>query len=407
MPDVNRKPEEEGRAGGSRYVHRLAPYSGRLWRERTPRIGHLDIELTERCNNNCIHCSINRPLKDARARSRELNTGQWKNIIREVADLGVITIRFTGGEPTVREDFNELYRFTREQGIKVILFTNARNITPRLADLLARIPPLEKVEVSVYGMHRKSCEAVTRSPGSFGEFQRGVRRLGENRIPFRVKGVLLPPTRSETGELEKWARTLTGMKEGPAFSLFFELRSRRDWEEKNRQILSLRIPPEEGVRFMARHDPQYAEEMSRFCRRFLGPPGPRLFNCNAGISGCIDAYGQYQPCLSLRAPHLVYDLGEGSMRDALEGFFPGLKNMTAENPAYLNRCSRCFLQPLCRQCPALSWTEHGTLDTPVEYFCRVTHAQARYLGLLEEKERAWEVEDWRCRVEGLLEESNE
>jgi hypothetical protein len=43
--------------------------------------------------------------------------------------------------------------------------------------------------------------------------------------------------------------------------------------------------------------------------------------------------------------------------------------------------------------------EHGTLDTPVNYLCDVAHAQARYLGLIGEQEQAWEVTDWRERVE--------
>ena len=42
--------------------------------------------------------------------------------------------------------------------------------------------------------------------------------------------------------------------------------------------------------------------------------------------------------------------------------------------------------------------EHGTLDTPVEYLCRVAHAQARDLGLLADGEWAWEVQDGKARV---------
>ena len=43
--------------------------------------------------------------------------------------------------------------------------------------------------------------------------------------------------------------------------------------------------------------------------------------------------------------------------------------------------------------------EHGTLDMPEEYLCDVAHAQARYLGLIGESEKAWEVTVWRERVE--------
>ena len=56
---------------------------------------------------------------------------------------------------------------------------------------------------------------------------------------------------------------------------------------------------------------------------------------------------------------------------------------------------------MCEQCPAKSWMEYGTLDTPVEYHCRVAHARARDLGLLGENEQGWEVADWQGRVAGF------
>ncbi len=78
--------------------------------------------------------------------------------------------------------------------------------------------------------------------------------------------------------------------------------------------------------------------------------------------------------------------------------------MKACDPDYLRRCGCCFLKGLCEQCPAKSWMEHGTLDTPVEYLCQVAHAQAIYLGLLEEKEHTWEMNPkvWRIRVEHFM-----
>jgi len=50
--------------------------------------------------------------------------------------------------------------------MKVLIFTNARLITAELAALLARIPPLEKMEITVYGMSAKSYEAVSRAKGT-------------------------------------------------------------------------------------------------------------------------------------------------------------------------------------------------------------------------------------------------
>jgi len=96
-----------------------------LWQDRRPLLGRLDMELTERCNNNCIHCCINLPADDQAARERELSTAQIIAILTEAASLGCMTVRYTGGEPLLREDFEELYLFARRLGLKVLLFTKS------------------------------------------------------------------------------------------------------------------------------------------------------------------------------------------------------------------------------------------------------------------------------------------
>ena len=118
----------------------------------------------------------------------------------------------------------------------------------------------------------------------------------------------------------------------------------------------------------------------------------------------MDSYGQLQLCMGLRHPDTVYDLKKGSLEQAMGSFFPAVREMKATHPEYLSRCAKCFLKGLCEQCPGKSWTEHGTLDTPVEYLCEIAHAQARELELLKEKEFAWEVEAWRERIQKFSEE---
>ncbi len=362
------------------------------------RLGRLDIELTERCDNDCVHCCINLPAGDAAARAREMPTAQVKEILRQAADLGCMQVRFTGGEPLLRPDFEELYLFARRLGLKVLIFTNARHVTPALVDLLARIPPLVTIEVTVYGMHAESYEAVTRAPGSFAQFRRGVDLLLERRIPFVVKSALLPQNRAELDEFETWAATIPWMTKAPGHSMFFDLRNRRDDPEKNRLVESLRLTPEDGVAVLTRDADRYRKGMKEFGSKFMRPPGDVLFGCGAGAGLSVDAYGRAQPCMGVRAPGLTVDLAGKTLSDALD-HFSTLREMRATNPEYLRRCARCFLKGLCEQCPAKSWAEHGTYDTPVEYLCDVAHAQARWLGWLKDGEKGWEVAEWRQRVE--------
>ena len=379
----------------------MSEYVRKVTRQSKPVVSHLgslDIELTERCDNDCIHCCINLPAGDTAARAREMSTAQIEDILRQAADLGCLQVRYTGGEPLLRPDFEDLYLFARRLGFKVLVYTNARRVNEHLAGLFARIPPLVPMEVTAYGMHQKSYEAVTRSPGSFAQFRRGVDLLLEHGVPFIVKGALLPPNRDEMAEFEAWAGTLPFMDRPPGYSMFFDLRNRRDDEAKNELIRSLRVSPEDGLRILARDVAAYRAEMSEFASKFMGRPDDRLFTCGAGHGLTIDAYGRAQPCMGVRAPELTVDVRASSLAEALDRF-ASLGEMRATNSEYLRRCAVCPLTGFCEQCPAKSWAEHGTLDTPVEYLCEVAHVQARFLGWLGAHEKAWKVKGLRDTAE--------
>jgi radical SAM protein with 4Fe4S-binding SPASM domain len=387
------------------YVSKRVIHPGQLFKSKAPILTALDLELTERCNNSCVHCYINLPVNDKKAKARELTTEQWKDILQQAAQLGTLSVRFTGGEPLLRQDFEEIYLHARKLGMKVVLFTNARLITQKMVELFTKVPPLMKVEVSVYGMRSDSYEAVTCNPGSHDQYQRGISLLLEKQIPFVVKSVLLPDNKNEKQEFETWASTIPWMERSPSYSIFLDLRTRRDSSRKNRLIASMRFSPEEGLALLSKNNNEYIHTMAQFGSNFLHPQGDELFNCGVGEKPCVDAYGTLQMCMLLRHPDCVYDLKHGSLREGVTEAFPKFRKLRATNPEYLQRCARCFIKGICEQCPAKSWSEHGTLDTPVEYLCEVAHVQARFLGLLKDGEHAWEISEWKKRIDTLVEKS--
>ena len=281
----------------------------------------------------------------------------------------------------------------------MVLFTNATLITPHLAELFNKIPPLKRIEVSLYGMIKSSYEAIAKTPGSFGAAFRGINLLLDNNIPFIVKSAYLPFNKDEMDVFDEWAATIKWMEERPSYATFFDLRCRRDLKYKNDAIKKLRVSAREGIETITKRNVKYAKEMERFCSKYTRPPGDMLFSCGAGMkSGCVDAYGKLQLCMMLRHPDTVYDLKKGTIEDALKNFFPTVRELKSLNPAYLARCAKCFLNGLCNQCPAKSWIEYGSLDRPVEYHCEIAHAQAKYLGILRNGEKAWEIRNWQERL---------
>ncbi|NVN85458.1 MAG: pyrroloquinoline quinone biosynthesis protein PqqE [Rhodopseudomonas sp.] len=90
-------------------------------------------ELTHRCPLQCPYCS--NPLELERA-SSELTTAEWKKVLSELAEIGVLQIHFSGGEPTARKDLVELVQHASDVGLYSNLITSAVLLTrDRLAAL--------------------------------------------------------------------------------------------------------------------------------------------------------------------------------------------------------------------------------------------------------------------------------
>ncbi len=102
-----------------------------------------DIVLTYRCNNRCPHCYVGREKPFP-----EMNTGDWKQVLQKLWDIGIPHITFTGGEPTLRDDLEELISFAEEIGLVTGLITNGRLLErERVSRLVAA--GLDHVQITI------------------------------------------------------------------------------------------------------------------------------------------------------------------------------------------------------------------------------------------------------------------
>jgi radical SAM protein with 4Fe4S-binding SPASM domain len=334
--------------------------------------------------------------------SREMKTPEILKILGEARQLGCENLTLTGGEPLLRKDFFDIFRYAGELGFRIRLFTNASLLSPDHIELFRKNPCLERIEITLYGMKTSSYGKVTGNPGAFRSVLKGIALLKENRIPFLLNFAVLPWNESDMAAFMKFADE-SGVTESASYVMLFNKRVRRDSVTADQVIENLRISPENAVRFLSQHQPDHFSDLSRFLAETAGPQEDLLFRCGAGLgSGAIDAYGWLTPCLLIKTPSLSCNLRQVSLKKAMTEFFSSLRKMQAQNSSYIERCGRCFLKSLCEQCPAKAWIESGEIDQPVEYFCRVTHAQAEHLELIHPGESAWKVEDWKERIRRLL-----
>ncbi len=113
-------------------------------------------ELTYRCNLHCPYCY--NPL-DLHAYRDELSTQQWRDALRQAADLGVVQAHLSGGEPTLRRDLAEIVGAASGCGLYTNLITQGTFLDDaRLDDLLAN--GLDHIQISIQAPDADAADAI-------------------------------------------------------------------------------------------------------------------------------------------------------------------------------------------------------------------------------------------------------
>jgi radical SAM protein with 4Fe4S-binding SPASM domain len=326
------------------------------------------LELTERCNLCCVHCYVNRPAGDERARSEERSLEEWQGVLDQLARAGVLWLLVTGGEPLLRPDFAAIYLYAKRKGFHVTLFTNGTLLTPDLADLLAEYPPWE-VEITLYGVTAATYERVTGVPGSYALCRQAIDLLRQRGVALSLKTMALTLNRGEIRAMQELADAW-----GLRFRYDPAVHSRLDG---SRRPLDYRLSPEEVVA-LEKEDPKRLQQWQEFCGRpWLPQDANHLFNCGAALNTFhLDPYGGVYPCLLAR--WLRYDLRAGTLAEARRGFLSAVRQLPVTHD---RTCWECDVRVLCENCPAWAYGEAGDPEAPEPFRCRLAHLRCRDLGL--------------------------
>ncbi|KQT66221.1 MULTISPECIES: pyrroloquinoline quinone biosynthesis protein PqqE [unclassified Aureimonas] len=143
-------------------------------------------ELTHRCPLRCTYCS--NPL-ELDQRSAELDTETWKRVFTEAAELGVIHIHLSGGEPTARKDIVELTRHAAEVGLYTNLITSGIGVSTATLDGLYEAG-LDHIQLSLQGADAAVTEAVGGYRGGFERKEAFAAEVVKRGFPLTLNAVI-------------------------------------------------------------------------------------------------------------------------------------------------------------------------------------------------------------------------
>ena len=152
------------------------------------------VSLTDRCNFDCVYCH-NEGLGDTRGpmdpQDDEMSADEVVRFLEVVEGFGVEKVKFTGGEPMLRDDLEEIIRRTPDS-MEASLTTNG-TFLPGRAEAL-REAGLERVNVSQDALDPEAFAEITKS-GAYDRVMEGVQAaLDAGLAPVKLNMVVFEHT---------------------------------------------------------------------------------------------------------------------------------------------------------------------------------------------------------------------
>jgi len=167
--------------------------------KNNPQLFSLQIELSSRCNERCVHCYIPHENK-----MNDIDPALFYNVLDQCRDMGVLGLTLSGGEPMLHKSFCEFLRKAKEYDFSINILSNLTLLNDEIIKEM-RENRLSSVQVSLYSMNPEIHDSITQLKGSFYKTRDNILRLIENDIPLQISCPTMKQNKDCFAEVMKWA----------------------------------------------------------------------------------------------------------------------------------------------------------------------------------------------------------
>ncbi len=164
-------------------------------------------ELTHRCPLACPYCSNPLTLEQA---ANELDTDTWRRVLDEAAELGVLQVHFSGGEPLIRKDLETLIAHAASNGLYTNLITSGMTLTQARANALADAG-LDHAQLSLQDTDAAGADLFAGSKNTLAKKTASAAMLRAAGLPLTLNAVM---HRANLDHLEAMIETAVAMGAG-------------------------------------------------------------------------------------------------------------------------------------------------------------------------------------------------
>jgi len=245
------------------------------------------LQVTTRCQANCVHCSAAR---HKRTGEPELTTDDWKRVIRQSEQLGSVTIIFTGGEPLLRPDIFELIEWVDKDEAVALMFCNGLLLNEENVRKLADAG-LWAIHISIDSPDAAAHDEMRRVPGCYEKAIDGLKRCKDAGMLAGIS-TYATPERLRNGQVVEMIELAKSVG-ADEITIFDVVPTGRLLHEDRKHLLTDE-DKEELCRIEARYNEGHPLPSVITQAHVNGPTGN---GCYAGwCQFYMTAYGEMTPC---------------------------------------------------------------------------------------------------------------
>lgn len=133
--------------------------------------------FVDKCNTACRHCFLLHTPK--RKSSGVLSKEDIYNLIEEMALNGCMELFVGGGEPFLREDWFEIFKFAESKEIQLFIFSNGAHFDEDKIQALNSLRNIGYLSISLEGFNKETY-AIIRQGGLWDKVMSGLEMLGKS-----------------------------------------------------------------------------------------------------------------------------------------------------------------------------------------------------------------------------------
>ncbi len=321
-------------------------------------LSRVHIDVSSRCNENCVHCYI------PKVNKCDLMTEEmFDKILAQCVSMRVLNITLSGGEPMLNPNLNSFLLKCQRANFSINILSNLTLLSEELLEIIIA-NPLIGIQTSLYAMDEDVHDAITCQKGSFQRTLEAIKRLHRYNVPMQINCPIMKQNFHYYREVLDFAASYN-IEASSDYTLF-------GCYDSSKNNLGCRVEMndvETILHFKYQNEHLFKEDIGAIEQKKTDDEDSICSICKSSL--CVSNKGDVYPCEGLQRM-VLGNLSSLTLKQIWEEL-PLTKHLRELKYRDFQKCYVCSNRKYCTTCLVMNTNEHRNDYMVVNpYMCELT-----------------------------------